>query len=137
MTWQIKKDDKDERTTMNTWWSIKRSEYEWTIVIDDFFVGFVPKWFSFIGFLLALGALKYVEQRSNSIAVDIVYVVTFFFLIFYLQALFYRFPFFKLLPVKFILYKSTKFYFSIVLAVASFYLTNLVINQVVNQLALK
>lgn len=101
---------------MPTWWSAKKTEAEWQKTIDYFFLNFTPKWFTFLGWLLILGVLKYIDLETDSRWISLIYGISFMTFFFFLQSAFYNFPFYKLLPEKFIISKRFAFVFSIVTA---------------------
>ena len=78
----------------------KDSEAGWQKQVDKFWLSVTPKWFEWIGWLLIIGALSYVEQTTSNIAVKIIYIISFLFLWMYFQSFFFQFefvnlPFFK------------------------------------------
>lgn len=114
--WPTRKLGEDQKVSLPTWWGVKKTEAECIEATDSFFLKYTPLWFKFIGWLILLGALKYIEQISHSKLVGLIYALSFLGLYFYLQALLYNFPFFKFLPSKFIRSERFAFIFSITTA---------------------
>lgn len=121
-----------------TWWGVKKTEAEHQGDIDNFYFTFVPKWFTFINWLLALGVLNYVEARTTSLWVSVIYVVSFVFLFMFLQTSFYNFPFYKLLPSKLLRSKRVAFLFSLISAFAiSLFIQLYLLNHIISELSIK
>ena len=107
---------KIKKRKISTWWNIEKTEVEWQKRIDHFFFNFTPKWFIFLGWLLTLGVLKYIDLQVNSKLVYFIYVFSSALIFFFLQSIFYNFPFYKLLPEKFIVSRRFAFVFSLATA---------------------
>lgn len=123
---------------LHTWWRIKKTEVEHLDDIDNFFLTFVPKWFTFIGWLLALGVLNYVEARTTSLWVSVIYALSFVFLFMFLQTSFYNFPFYKLLPPELLRSRRVAFLFSLISAFAvSLFLQLYLLKHIIAELSIK
>jgi len=132
-----KKLAKEEQKT-STWWGIKKTEADWQNAIDSFFLNFTPKWFTFLGWLLTLGVLKYFYQKTNSRGVSLLYGVSFITLLFFLQSTFFRFPFYKFLPSKFVSSERFAFGFSIIVAgILLFFLQVYLLDHLIKYLSTK
>lgn len=136
--WPTKKLGEDQKTSVSTWWDVKKTEAEWIEATDSFFLKYTPLWFKFVGWLILLGVLKYIEQASHSKLVGLIYALSFLGLYFYLQALLYNFPFFKFLPSKFIRSERFAFIFSITTAALLLFLLHFyLLEKIITDLSAK
>ena len=121
-----------------TWWSVKKTESEHQDDIDNFYLTFVPKWFTFINWLLALGVLNYVETRTTSLWVKGIYAVSFIFLFMFLQTSFYNFPFYKVLPSGLLRSNRAAYLFSFIIAAAlALFLQLYLLKHIIAELSIK
>lgn len=127
----------EETDKQKSFWTVKKSEYEWVKTIDAFSLKVAPDWFDFVGKLLMLGALKYLKNQGNNWFVAAIYVLSLAFFYLYLQSLLYRFPFDRFLPG--VLIKHNRFASIFSLAVAGLLLLtiNYTLNSAVAALATK
>jgi hypothetical protein len=120
-----------------SFWTAKKSEYEWAKTIDAFFLNLTPAWFDFVTKLLLLGALKYLKDHENNWLVTIIYAFSFIIFYFYLQSILYNFPFYRFLPESWIKNDRFAFGFSIIVAGILLLVINLMLNSVVAAFAVK
>ena len=71
----------------------KKTEFEWQQAFDNFWLDFTPKWFHWLGWVLIIGAITYLSEKSNSIYLNITKFISLFALFFYFQGFFYSFEF--------------------------------------------
>ncbi len=136
--WLTKKLENRQENRVSTWWDVKKTEAERIEDMDTFFLKYTPLWFEFIGWIILLGALKYIEQTSQSKWVGLIYILSFLGLYFYLQALLYNFPFFKFLPSKFIKSERFAFVFSITTAGISLFILHFyLLEKIITDLSTK
>ena len=69
--------------------SEKKTEWEWIKSFDNFFIKIAPKWFELMAWLLILGSLYFISDNYDLILVGLIYYLSYFFLFFYLQGVFY------------------------------------------------
>lgn len=132
------KKTKVQHEELTTWWGVKKTEAEHQDNIDNFYLTFVPKWFTFISWLLALGVLNYVETKTTSLWVKGIYAVSFIFLFMFLQTSFYNFPFYKVLPSGLLRSKRTAYLFSFVIAAAlALFLQLYLLKHIIAELSIK
>ncbi len=78
----------------------KKTEFEWQQEFDSFWLNFTPKWFNWVGWILIIGAITYLSEKSDSIFLYITKFISFFALFFYFQSFFYSFEFYGIPWVK-------------------------------------
>ena len=91
----------------------KISEYEWQKIIDNFWLKFTAQWFEWIGWVLIVGAITYLAEKSSNIFLKLTLTISYISLFFYFQSYFYSIEFFGVLPVK---NKKSKRIISIILS---------------------
>lgn len=74
----------------------KNSESEWQNKVDKLWLSAAPKWFEWVGWLLIMSVLSYVEQTTSNVAVSIIYLISFLLLWMYFQSFFFQFEFLNL-----------------------------------------
>lgn len=74
----------------------KKSEEEWLTPLHKFFLAATPKWFNWLGWVFILGALSILAEKSQSMAVTIIYAISFIFFMNYFMIYFYQFEFHNL-----------------------------------------
>ena len=109
--------------------SVQKSEAEWQHVTDNFFLKATPKVYEWLGWVITLAALTYVQHKTNSTYISVIVVITYILTYFYYIAYFYQFlfiglPFLK--KSKLALFAS--YVFSSLLAV----ITWLIVREAVN-----
>jgi len=128
----------DQRPYVSTCWDINKTEAEWIEATDSFFLKYTPQWFKFVGWLILLGVLKYIEQITRSKLIGLIYAFSFLGLYFYLQALLFNFPFFKFLPPRFIRARGFAFIFSITTAGLLLFLLHFyLLEKIITDLSIK
>jgi hypothetical protein len=70
-----------------------RTEAEGQIAFDNWLIKAIPKWFQWIGWFLIIGALTYVDKKTDNWAIRLVRSVSYVGLLFYFQSYFYQFEF--------------------------------------------
>lgn len=136
--WPTKKSESAGRVYMSTWWDVKKTEAEWAKALDGFAIVFTPEWFKFLGWMLMLGALEYIRQKSNSVFLVILYVVSLGSLYLFLQAKLFSFPFYKLFPGRFFKSQKVAFYFSIIVAAIIMWgLQSYIVRLIIKQLSIR
>ena len=78
----------------------KDTEAGWQARLDKFWLAATPRWFDWVGWLLILGALTFVAQKTSNMAVKIVTAISYALLFMYFQSYFYQFEFVNLPFVK-------------------------------------
>ena len=78
----------------------KKTEFEWQQAFDNFWLDFTPKWFNWLGWVLIIGAIIYLCEKSNSIYLNITKFISFFALFFYFQGFFIHLNFMEFLGLK-------------------------------------
>lgn len=61
--------------------------------LDQFYIKATQKWFEWLGWLLIIGAVTYVEDKEPSIYIKIIQIISYILLFFYFQSYFYQFTF--------------------------------------------
>ena|SRR3989344_7038571 len=88
-------------------WKLGKTEAEKQQVTDSFFLERTSNWFAFVSWLFVLGGLQYFVDRTHHWFIILLFVCSYGFLYFYLNAFLYNFPFYRLLPDKWV--KSDRF----------------------------
>ena len=70
-----------------------RNEAESQYAFDSWLIKAIPRWFEWIGWFLIIGALTYVDKKTNHWAFRLVKSVSYVGLLFYFQSYFYQFEF--------------------------------------------
>lgn len=78
----------------------EKTEFEWQQAFDNFWLDFTPKWFNCLGWVLIIGAITYLSERSDSMYLNITESISYFALFFYFQSLFFSFEFHGILEIK-------------------------------------
>lgn len=73
--------------------SRKETEAGWIEVVDRFGLNAAPVWFTWIGWIFALGALQFFFEKSRSVSLAAVIGVSYFLLWLYFWGFFFRFRF--------------------------------------------
>lgn len=110
----------------------KKSEHEWQSTLDKFWLLATPKWFTWIGWVIVLGILKYVNQRTENIAISIVHGASYIFFIMYFIAFFYQFSF---INVPFIKSKKLSIFISILLSGSLGFGVLVLLHSIIDELA--
>lgn len=71
----------------------RETEAGWNKIWDKFGLKGAPVWFSWLSWVLALGAFQYLFLKSKSIVVLVIIAISYSMLWFYFQAFFYRIDF--------------------------------------------
>ena len=71
----------------------KKTEFEWQQAFDRFWLDFTPKWFNWLGWVLIIGAITYLSEKTDNIYLNITKSISAFALFFYFQGFFYSFEF--------------------------------------------
>ena len=71
----------------------KKTEFEWQQAFDRFWLEFTPKWFNWLGWVLIIGAITYLSEKTNNAYLNITKTLSTFALFFYFQGFFYSFEF--------------------------------------------
>lgn len=71
----------------------KETEAGWIRIVDKFGLKGAPVWFSWLSWVLALGAFQYLFNKTGSIVVFVVIAISNLMLLIYFMAFFYRFDF--------------------------------------------
>ncbi len=74
----------------------KRTEYESQQAWDKFWLAFGPKWFTWLGWVLILGAFQFVAVKVDNFSLRAVNGLSFMVLLCYFQCFFYQFKFINL-----------------------------------------
>ncbi len=69
----------------------KKTEFEWQQVFDRFWLDFTPKWFNWLGWILIIGAITYLSEKTDNVYLNITKFISAFALFFYFQGFFYSF----------------------------------------------
>ena len=113
--------------------SAKKSEAGWQHVTDNFYLKATPKVYEWLGWVITLAALTYVQHKVNSPYISAIITITYILTYFYYIAYFYQFlfiglPFLK--KSKFALFVS--YVLSSILAV----ITWLIVREAVNAITM-
>jgi hypothetical protein len=68
----------------------ENTETKWQETIDRVILKATPKWFEWLGWVLILGALKYLSALTNHIALRFVIAISWVLFLFYIYAFFYQ-----------------------------------------------
>jgi len=79
---------------------IKDTEAGWQSRLDKFWLVTTPIWFEWISWLLIIGGLTFVSQKTLNISVKILTVLSYILLFMYFQSFFYQFEFINLPYIK-------------------------------------
>lgn len=71
----------------------EKTEYEWQKIIDKFWLIFTPNWFNWLSWVLIIGAITYLAEKSNNILLNVAEIISYLSLFHYLQAFFYSLEF--------------------------------------------
>ena len=71
----------------------KKSEAEWQRTVDRFALAATPKWFEWLGWVLILGALTFLEKKVDSVALHILLGISGGLFVLYFFNFFYQFEF--------------------------------------------
>lgn len=72
---------------------LKDTEVGWQSRVDRFFLAAVPQWFSWLGWIIILGGLHYLQAKSKSVLLGIILGLTYGALFRYFIAFFFQFEF--------------------------------------------
>ena len=76
------------------------TEAGWQNRLDRLLLVAAPKWFEWMEWLLILGALTFVSEKTSNIAVQLITSISYVFLLLYFQHYFYKFEFVNMPLVK-------------------------------------
>ncbi len=109
----------------------KKTEAEWTETFDAFWRKFIPLWFDWLGWVLILGAVKYLGEQTNSPILKLIYVLSNIGLFWYLNAVF---SLFRFRGFRFIKSDAQRHLASLVLSGLSAYVVWWLLDRVVSQI---
>ena len=70
---------------------------------DLFVLGFAPKWFEFVSWLLIVGVLEYLRIETNShFVIVFLWIVSYGMLLWYINAVLFNTHFYRLVPSKYL-----------------------------------
>ena len=78
----------------------KKTEYEWQKSFDKFWLKFTHQWFEWLGWILIVGAITYLSEKSNNFIQKATKAISYLLLFFYFQSYFYSIEFYGILWVK-------------------------------------
>jgi len=73
--------------------SAKKTEAEWGKAIDSFFLYATPLWFDWLKWIIIMGAIQVVADKTQDRLVQMIYHLSYFFLAWYMFGFFYRIEF--------------------------------------------
>lgn len=100
-------DSEKEKLRQPSIWRLGKTEAENLQINDSFFLERTPNWFAFVSWLFVLGGLQYFVDKTHHWFIILLFISSYGFLYFYLNAFLYNFPFYRLLPDKYV--KSDRF----------------------------
>jgi|SRR3989344_3726468 len=103
--------------------------------MDTFFFKATPKWFNFISWLLMLGVLKYLDSTAQHWLIRVAFVLSWIFFYFYLQSFLFRFPFYRLVPNKWIRTDRFAYVFSITVGAVILFVIYLSLDSIIEIIA--
>ncbi len=118
-------------------WELAKPANEQRLIeeMDAFFLSATPRWFDFVSWLLMLGALKYLDDTAQHWLIRTVFALSWIFFYFYLQRCLYNFPFYRLVPGRWINSDKFAFVFSISVGAAILVVVNLSLDTIVELIA--
>ena len=78
---------------MNIDFNTKKTESEWQTSIDKFWKYVTPLWFEILEWVLILGVISYLANQTRNMTLRIVSSISYVFIFFYIQSLFYTIDF--------------------------------------------
>ena len=72
---------------------VKKHEFEWQKIVDNFWLNFAPRWFNWLGWVIIIGAITYLNEKSESIFLTVTIIISYIALFFYFQGFFYSIEF--------------------------------------------
>jgi len=78
----------------------KKTEYEWQKSFDKYWLQFTHQWFEWLGWILIVGAITYLSDKSNNLILKATSAISYLILFFYFQSYFYSIEFHGLLWIK-------------------------------------
>ena len=73
--------------------SAEKTEYEWQVTSDAFFLAATPKLYEWLRWVITLAAISFVQQKSHSTAISVLLGLTYGLTFSYFMAFFYQFKF--------------------------------------------
>ena len=73
--------------------SAKKTEAEWAEANDRFFLKATPVWFEWLEWIIIIGAIQVIADKTQDRYVQLIGVISYVFLFFYFLAFFYRIEF--------------------------------------------
>lgn len=73
--------------------SAKKTEAEWAEANDRFFLKATPVWFEWLEWIIIIGAIQVIADKTQDRFVQLIGNISYFFLMFYFLAFFYRIEF--------------------------------------------
>lgn len=73
--------------------SAKKTEAEWAEANDRFFLKATPVWFEWLEWIIIIGAIQVIADKTQDRYVQLIGSISYFFLMFYFFAFFYRIEF--------------------------------------------
>jgi len=73
--------------------SAKKTEAEWAEANDRFFLKATPVWFEWLEWIIIIGAIQVIADKTQDIYVKLIGGISYAFLFFYFVAFFYRIEF--------------------------------------------
>lgn len=73
--------------------SARKTEAEWGEANDHFFLSATPIWFEWLKWIIIMGAIQVIVDKTQDRLVQLIYTTSYFLLTFYMMAFFYRFEF--------------------------------------------
>jgi hypothetical protein len=71
----------------------KKTEADWQKTLDIFWTKATPQWFQWLEWILILGAIAFLTEKTQNITLDIVSGISYIALFFYLQSFFFSLEF--------------------------------------------
>lgn len=71
----------------------KQTEAQWNKTFDDFWKKVIPHWFTWLEWVIIIGAIKFLANQTHNIVLVIIYTVSYLGFFFYLQSFFYSIEF--------------------------------------------
>ncbi|MDD5735080.1 MAG: hypothetical protein PHQ39_06370 [Methanothrix soehngenii] len=73
--------------------SAKKTEAEWIEANDSFFLKATPVWFEWLEWIIIIGAIQVIADKTQDRYVQFIRIISHFFLMFYFLAFFYHIEF--------------------------------------------
>ena len=73
--------------------SAKKTEAQWSEAYDRFFLHATPVWFKWLEWMIIIGAIQVIADKTQDRFVQLINIISYFFLMFYFVGVFYNIEF--------------------------------------------